>query len=174
MYDAIAAFEWVKKYIHKFGGDPNRVTAFGESAGGSTVLKLLTVVMVSFLLLINYGTQKLFDSAIIESGPVGYSLPSIHEFQETFDNVVDDTGCRNSSSVIQCLKNVPPTELIENKYFRYNPYPVIDGVLITEQPADAIKNGRISRVPIIIGTNTNEVHPLMTYKDREPFLPKET
>jgi para-nitrobenzyl esterase len=35
IYDIIAAFEWVKKYIHKFGGDPNRVTAFGESAGGS-------------------------------------------------------------------------------------------------------------------------------------------
>ena len=36
MYDSIAAFEWVKKYIHKFGGDPSRITAFGESAGGST------------------------------------------------------------------------------------------------------------------------------------------
>lgn len=35
IYDIIAAFEWVKKYISKFGGDPNRVTAFGESAGGS-------------------------------------------------------------------------------------------------------------------------------------------
>lgn len=113
---------------------------------------------MSFLLLINNGTQRLFDSAIIESGPVGYSLPSIYEFQEIFDEVVDDVGCRNTSSVIQCLKGVPPGQLVKKKYSRYNPYPVQDGVLVTGQPADAIKNGHISRVPIIIGTNTNEVY----------------
>lgn len=157
IYDAIAAFEWVKKYIHKFGGDPNRVTAFGESAGASMTKVILILVMISFLLLINNGTQNLFDSAIIESGPSGYSLPSIYEFQDVFDDVVNDIGCRNSSSIVACMKEAPPTELIDSKYFKYNPYPVMDGVLITEQPSDAIRNGRISRVPVIIGTNTNEV-----------------
>jgi acetylcholinesterase len=131
-----------------------------------------TLVMISFLLLINNGTQKLFDSAIIESGPVGYSLPSFYEFQEIFDNVVDEVGCKNSSAVIQCLKEAPPNQFLENKYFRYNPYPVIDGVLITEQPADAIKNGKISRVPIIIGTNTNEVF-ISNYHFREHSSQKE-
>ena len=115
------------------------------------------LVMISFLLMINNGTQQLFDSAIIESGPVGYSLPSIHEFQEIFDELVYDIGCTNSSFIINCIKKAAPTQLIQSKYFKYNPSPIIDGVLISEQPMDAIRKGRISRVPIIIGTNTNEV-----------------
>ena len=39
--DCMAAFEWVKKHIHAFGGDPRRVTAFGESAGGSISLNII-------------------------------------------------------------------------------------------------------------------------------------
>ena len=148
MHDAIAAFKWVKKYIHKFGGDPNLITAFGESAGG---------IMISFLLFINNGTQELFNSAIIESGPAGYSLPSIEEFQDVFDHVVDTIGCRNSSSLIQCMKDTPSKDLIDSSFFKHNPYPVIDDILVSQQPTELIRKGLISRVPIIIGHNSNEV-----------------
>ena len=52
--DCMAAFEWVKKHIHAFGGDPRRVTAFGESAGGSTSFVSLCLVTFNSQIISHY------------------------------------------------------------------------------------------------------------------------
>ena len=103
------------------------------------------------------GSQKYFDTAIIESGPAGYSLPKVDEFQDVFDDVVTNVGCKNSSSLIKCLKAVPAEILGSKKFIEINPFPVLDGVVLKQQPMIAIEKGLVTRVPLIIGTNQNEV-----------------
>jgi carboxylesterase type B len=147
--DVIFAFQWIKKHIQKFGGDPNRVTAFGESAGG---------ILVGVLMLMQNGTQQLFDRGIIESGTAGYTLPSISEKLDGFDQILQSVNCYDSPSQMDCLKSLAPEALANNTLTDFfEPFPIIDNDLITQQPINSIEKGLVSKIPLMIGTTTNEV-----------------
>ncbi len=110
--DLVTALEWVHKYIQYFGGDPDRVTIFGESAGAGNVHVLLGVPQA----------QGLFQRAIMMSSPDGYPLAgkfgwsqynSIEkEYNSTTKKVLKQAGCLNATDQIACLGKLSGFELV--------------------------------------------------------------
>ena len=151
LLDIIAALGWVRENIANFGGDPDNVTIFGESAGAMAIGALL--IMPS--------AQGLFHKAILESGS-----NSVHTAQRSkkvaqrFLDVLEMTG-----DDIQALKSLPPAEWLAalTKVALPDPetgimpmQPVIDGDLLPALPLDSLTNGAVESVPILIGSNLEE------------------
>ncbi len=152
--DQVAALQWVKENIEKFGGDPGNITIFGESAGGMSVGILLTIA----------STKRLFQKAIIESGatnPNDFEPLSARQGAEKF---VKKLGLKNAD--IADLQSVPLDKLmkIQQKIagnvfdLKSNPFrPFVDGKIMTEQPIEVIRKGKSANVPVIIGYNSEEL-----------------
>ncbi len=155
LMDQQFALKWVRKNIAGFGGDPHRVTIFGESAGGQSVYAQLASPLAA----------GMFRGAIAESG-------SYAEFQNYFSNVVtlaqgettgsqsvpsgaaiaDSVGC--TSQTASCLRAVPASTMIAQEPFPL--YPFVDGRLLTQTISAAFASGEFNQVPVISGTNHDE------------------
>jgi para-nitrobenzyl esterase len=158
--DQTAALQWVKNNIAKFGGDPANVTIFGESAGAHSVC---------FQLMTPAG-RGLFHRAIVESGycTLPFDARTTAEAQGT--RYATAKGCTDAAQALSCLRAKPPTELIASASntqpggIFYQPrggdnfsfQPVIDGVVLPDQPAAVLTAGNIAKVPVIQGSNTAE------------------
>ncbi|KAF7981660.1 hypothetical protein HWV62_32778 [Athelia sp. TMB] len=98
LQDQREAMRWIQRYISQFGGDPTKVTIWGESAGAWSV---------GLHLLANNGDPGgLFRAAIIESGSI-YPTGDISLGQECFDTFVHQTGCGAALDKLACLRTVP-------------------------------------------------------------------
>ena len=155
LMDQQFALGWVRRNIASFGGDPDRVTIFGESAGGQSVYAQLASPLAA----------GMFRGAIAESG-------SYAEFQNYFSNVVtlaqgettgsqsvpsgaaiaDSVGC--TSQTASCLRAVPASTMIAQEPFPL--YPFVDGRLLTQTISAAFASGEFNQVPVISGTNHDE------------------
>lgn len=147
--DQVEALRWVRDHIAGFGGDPGNVTIFGESAGGRNVCTLLAVPAAA----------GLFHRAIVESGACKF-LQTEAAAQAVADDVAAALGCSGDRAA--CLRAATAEQVI-----RANPGTagvltassygsVIDGVVLAEQPEDAIAAGRHHAVPFLIGANADE------------------
>ncbi len=168
LLDQIAALEWVRDNISAFGGDPANVTIFGESAGGMSVITLLSLPRAA----------GLFAKAIAQSGAVqaaadpadaamvtaelGEALgPALAETDVTAAGLAGidlDTLIAAQAAVRDALAADPnPERFGASIVVSSMPFiPVIDGDLIAEHPMAAIAGGAGSTVPLLIGTNTEE------------------
>ncbi|KAL2916336.1 hypothetical protein HK105_204092 [Polyrhizophydium stewartii] len=146
--DQKAVFEWVRKNIANFGGDPNKVTAWGESAGAITIATHMVSGDV---------TKPLFDRAILQSGGLFAfgNIPPIT--QGGFDSLVAAVGCSGKTPVLDCLRKVPAQKLFDSAAAAGVSYlPAVDGKYVKQQPQVALSKGQIYKIPAILLDNTNE------------------
>jgi para-nitrobenzyl esterase len=148
LLDQIQALLWVHRNIEKFGGDPQNVTIFGESAGGTDIGWLMTSPL----------TTGLFQRAIVQSGvmflPGDPRLATAEQAgQKVFGDNLAALRLRSIKDVMVTASF--QTDLVVGKGgMSYGP--VVDGWVIPENPLAIFESGRQANVPLIVGTNADE------------------
>ncbi|XP_075694470.1 fatty acyl-CoA hydrolase precursor, medium chain-like isoform X1 [Rhinoderma darwinii] len=148
--DQVAALQWVQETIADFGGDPQSVTIFGESAGAVSVSALVLSPL----------SKGLFHRAIAESGTV--TMPSLvvskSEDLVYYRNLVAEISGCDVASIANCLKNKSEEELVSiAKVMGVLPLPAcVDGVFLPKPVEKMLTNKESNKVPILLGVNEQE------------------
>ena len=165
--DQIQSLRWIQENIASFGGDPDRVTIFGESAGGGSVICLL----------VSPASKGLFHRAIVQSAPVMNlrDLRGDRRFgisAEQFGSQVIQSCGLDAHADIDAMRGLSTEQLVSvkgislleqsesNQLLRKGLMlpiaPIVDGVVIPEEPNAAISAGRYHQVPLIVGNVRDE------------------
>lgn len=158
LLDQVTALQWVRAHIAAFGGDPDNVTVFGESAGAASIGWLMA----------SPHSKGLFHRAIHQSA--GYELVNTDRRGDFLDEGrrLERRVLRGAGQVgIDALRFAPAGALLEaaeNAYSDYRPDVVVDGEVVTEPLAESLANGRLAGIDLMIGTNADE---WLMYLDHE-------
>ena len=142
LMDQQKALDWVHHNIRFFGGDPDNVTIFGESAGGQSVTSHLTAP----------DSRGLFERAIIESGAYALTLPTRATAEAQGTAFAASVGC--DSQTAACLRAADLGTLIAKEATVY--ITTQDGQVLPESPMQAFASGHFNRTPVLQGSNHDE------------------
>lgn len=153
LMDQVAALQWVRKNIRAFGGDPSRVTIFGQSAGALSVEALL----------VSPAARGLFHRAIVQSGYYRGSYPRIAERAPDGRNSAEEDGIAALKTIgveimdVASLRNLTTQQLQSlPPYGVSGAIPAIDGQYIVEDLWTSLRNGRMAPVPLMVGATSQE------------------
>ncbi|KAF5348564.1 hypothetical protein D9756_009623 [Leucocoprinus leucothites] len=158
LLDQQFAFQWVQEHISKFGGDPSKVTIWGDSSGGgSGLLHLISN---------NGNTQPSLFRGVITSSAF---LPPVYEYnaripEQIFTWVLEQTGCSSTSDALACLRQADTDVLnqannnitAQGFYGLLTFTPVIDGTFLTDRPSVLLRRGQLNGDAVMSVTNTFE------------------
>ncbi|MDR3509371.1 MAG: carboxylesterase family protein [Caulobacteraceae bacterium] len=142
LMDQIAGLAWVKRNIRAFGGDPDNVTVFGESAGGIDILALFA----------SPKAKGLFNKAIVESGGGWFPADTLAKAEAKGVALAQQAGLPADATAAQ-LRGLPVETLVAT---RFNPGPMVDGQILPQQPEQAFAKGEVVKAPLVIGSNSFE------------------
>jgi len=160
LWDQALALRWLRDNARAFGGDPDLITIFGESAGGSSVsLHLISPV-----------TRGLVRRGILQSGTLNapWSYMTGEKANEVARVLVDDCGCNstmlqeNPGRVMACMRSVDAKTLSVQQWNSYwgilgfPSAPTIDGVFLPKDPLELVRDADFEETEILIGNNENE------------------
>lgn len=159
--DQALALKWIRSNIQYFGGDPQKITVYGQSAGGTSV----------HFHMISQKSRHYFQRAILHSGMAlsYYSLDKTPRKRAL--NLAKQIGCpvNDSSEMLKCLKSVNAFDLVRHQNCASDPTAETDLILpslervqnnedafLTENPFDLLKSGNVSEIPVIFALNTGD------------------
>jgi para-nitrobenzyl esterase len=161
LMDQIEALRWVQRNVAAFGGDPDNVTIAGESAGGLSVLYLMTAP----------GARGLFHKAVAQSG----YLMSMADLTETVHGAPSAESAGTAVATAMNAPNIAALRAMGAQALTDASGPagffargIIDGVTLTDQMIDVFDRGEQAQVPVLAGFNDGEIRSLRTLAPAAP------
>ncbi len=182
LLDQLQALRWVKENIRKFGGDPDRVTVVGQSAGAVDICLLMASPM----------SQGLFQGGILESGecqdtlnediraPIRYTVIDTTG-EASGEQLARDLRVPSGPDTLRRLRQVPANEILNA--WKNDPGlhfdAIVDGWVVPKQPAQIFAEGKQLHIPILVGSNADEAtvfghNDLKTIGDYKKHLQQDT
>ncbi len=151
LLDQIQALKWVRKNIDKFGGDPSNVTVFGASSGSLDICDLMASPLAA----------GLFEKAILQSGfCVDNTSPSLSEVEAHGKHLAQQFGVSgDDTQALDKLRAIPAEQMLQqgatDHEIDFNPN--VDNWVLTDQPWRIFSEGKQARIPVIVGSNAEEL-----------------
>ncbi|PYH34015.1 cholinesterase [Aspergillus neoniger CBS 115656] len=157
--DQIAALDWVRQNIEAFGGDPDQITIFGQSAGAASVRALLA----------SPKAKGKFSRAIMQSNLGGLAYGTTYSRYYTIDEemdvagnaILEETNCTSATLPVDCLRNYTASAITDLSTTAR--YLVVDGTYLTSPKLDLSSSTEASRVPVMMGIMRDDGAQFISY-----------